>query len=131
MGGLIMHESDECSGTSLSGDLNGGSKQAIIADVAGSFTYASYQNAIPVLRSIQIYNVDGQNYEKCRLELTSSPAFLRPKSWTIDRLMTGDILPLADRRVELDADYLAGLNEAERGEITLRGETTPPFSLAA
>lgn len=115
-----MHESDECSGPSLSGDLNGGSKPAIIADVAGSFTYASYQNAIPVLRSIQIDNVDGLNYEKCHLELTSSPAFLRPKSWTIDRLVPGDILPLADRRVELDADYLAGLNEAERGEITLR-----------
>src|SRR5690606_37320779 len=58
--------------------------------------------------------------EKCTLELTSSPSFLRPKTWTIDRLLPGDRLPLTDRKVELDAGYLAGLNDAERGEITLR-----------
>ncbi|WP_211870281.1 DUF3320 domain-containing protein [Neoroseomonas terrae] len=36
----------------------------------------------------------------------------------IDQLKSGDILPLSDRKIELDAGYLAGLNEAERGEIT-------------
>lgn len=92
----------------------------IAADIAGSFTYASYQNAIPVVRSIQIENPGGQHHESCTVELTSSPAFLRAKTWTIDRLIPGDSLPLGDRKVELDADYLAGLNEAERGEITLR-----------
>lgn len=115
-----MHESAEHSATSLSDDPNGGSKPAIVSDVAGSFTYASFQNAIPVLRSIQIDNSDGKSYEKCLVELTSSPAFLRPKSWTIDRLVPGDVLGLTDRKVELDANYLAGLNEAERGEVTLR-----------
>jgi len=34
--------------------------------------------------------------------------------------MPGDSLPLSDRKIELDGAYLAGLNEAERGEITLR-----------
>ncbi|WP_315760824.1 DUF3320 domain-containing protein [Sphingomonas sp. Y38-1Y] len=92
----------------------------ITADIAGSFTYASYQNAIPVVRSIRIDNTAGKHQENIRVDLTSSPAFLRPKSWTIDRLVPGDNLPLADRKVDLDADYLAGLNEAERGEITLR-----------
>jgi hypothetical protein len=37
----------------------------------------------------------------------------------VDRLIPGDRLPLSDRKVELDAGYLAGLNEAERGEITI------------
>ncbi len=92
----------------------------IIADIAGSFTYASYQNAIPVLRAIRIENTGGRHQENIRADLTSSPAFLRAKSWTIDRLAPGDILPLGDRKIDLDADYLAGLNEAERGEITLR-----------
>jgi very-short-patch-repair endonuclease len=93
---------------------------AIVADIAASFTYASYQNAIPVIRSILIENNTDRHIEDCRLELTSSPSFLRPKSWTVDRLIPGDRLPLSDRKVELDAGYLAGLNEAERGEITLR-----------
>lgn len=96
------------------------SDPVIVADISGSFTYASYQNAIPVVRSIDIDNSGGEHRDNCRIELTSSPTFLRPKSWNISRLAPGDRLPLGDRKVELDADYLAGLNEAERGEITLR-----------
>lgn len=104
----------------VSPDNRGVSEPRILADIAGSFTYASYQNAIPVIRSIQIENAGSGHFDTCRIELTSSPPFLRAKSWTIDRLAPGDILPISDRKVDLDADYLAGLNEAERGEITLR-----------
>lgn len=96
---------------------------AISADIAGSFTYASYQNAIPVIRSIRIENSDGRHHENVRVDLSSSPAFLRAKTWVVDRLAPGDSLPFGDRKVDLDADYLAGLNEAERGEITLRLST--------
>jgi very-short-patch-repair endonuclease/RecA/RadA recombinase len=92
----------------------------LVAEIAGSFTYASFQNAVPVVRSVGISNVNGGHHENCRVELTSSPAFLRPKSWTLDRLAPGDELTLGDRKVDLDADYLVGLNEAERGVITLR-----------
>jgi very-short-patch-repair endonuclease/RecA/RadA recombinase len=95
----------------------------IIADVAVSFTYASYQNAVPVIRSLLIENNSDRHIQNCRVELTSSPPFLRPKTWVVDRLLPGDRLPLTDRKVELDAGYLAGLNEAERGEITLRLST--------
>lgn len=90
------------------------------ADIAASFTYASYQNAVPVIRSIAIENETGQHLEKCQVELSSSPPFLRSKAWTVDRLLPGDNVGLSDRKVELDAAYLAGLNEAERGELTLR-----------
>lgn len=38
-----MHEPDERSATILSDDLSAGRKPAIVAEVAGSFTYASYQ----------------------------------------------------------------------------------------
>lgn len=92
----------------------------IFADIASSFTYASYQNAIPVLRGIGVENQSDRQVQALRLELSSAPAFLRPKTWTIDRVIPGDHIPLSDRKVELDAGYLAGLNEAERGEITLR-----------
>jgi very-short-patch-repair endonuclease len=92
----------------------------IFADIASSFTYASYQNAIPVLRGIGVENQSDRHLDSLRLELSSTPAFLRPKSWTIDRVIPGDHLPLGDRKIELDAGYLAGLNEAERGQITLR-----------
>lgn len=95
----------------------------ILADVATSFTYASFQNAIPVLRSIAIGNPTNENLESCTLELVSSPPFLRAKTWAVDRIVAGDRLLISDRKVELDSSYLAGLNEAERGEITLRLST--------
>ncbi len=89
------------------------------ADICASFTYASYQNAIPVIRSITLENGVGRHFETCRLEISSSPAFLRPKIWTIDRLAPGDRLTITDRKIEMDPAFLSGLNEAERGEITL------------
>ncbi|MCV9940420.1 DUF3320 domain-containing protein [Boseaceae bacterium BT-24-1] len=92
----------------------------IDADIAASFTFASYQNAIPVLRSLAIENPTDRHLEQCRLAMVATPGFLRPKLWTIDRLVPGDRIVISDRRVELDAGYLAGLDEAERGEITLR-----------
>lgn len=92
----------------------------IDASVAGSFTYASYQNAIPVLRSLAITNPTKRHFEECRLAMVSTPGFLRPKIWTLDRLAPGDRIVVGDRRIDLDAGYLAGLNEAERGEITFR-----------
>lgn len=98
---------------------NSADRVKIISDVVSSFTYASFQNAIPVLRSVVIENATDRHFEACRLEIRSSPGFLRPKTWTIDRLAPGDRLTISDRKIELDPNYLAGLNEAERGEISL------------
>lgn len=92
---------------------------AITADVAPSFTYASFHNAIPVLRSLKVSNPSGENLQDCQLQLVANPPFIRAKTWTIDRILTGDEISLTDRRVDLDSSYLAGLNEAERGEITI------------
>jgi very-short-patch-repair endonuclease len=91
----------------------------ILADITPSFTYASFQNAIPVIRSISIENPTALDFEGLTVELTSNPSFLRPKVWNIDRIIAGEKLVLSDRKVELDATYLSGLNEAERGVITL------------
>lgn len=88
-------------------------------DIASSFTYASFQNAIPVVRSISVENLTAENLESCELRLVSNPPFLRAKTWTIDRILVGDSIAISDRKIDLDAAYLAGLNEAERGEVTL------------
>ncbi|MEZ2408654.1 hypothetical protein GGC47_003593 [Bosea sp. OAE752] len=59
------------------GDSQTQSNPEIVPDVATGFTYASYQNAIPVIRSIRIANMSGRHFEGCRLDLTSTPSFLR------------------------------------------------------
>ena len=109
------------------------------ADLASTFTFASHQNSIPVIRSIRIENSTADSIENARLELTASPPFLRAKIWVIDRIFAGEGVTLSDRRVDLDAAYLAGLDEAERGDITLRllkgdrvlAETIVPVRLLA
>lgn len=101
-------------GTAL--DLAAGAV-AILAEVAPSFTYASYQNAVPVLRTLALANTTDEAHVGLRLELTATPPFLRPKSWTIDRLAPGDRQTVFDRLVHFDLDYLRGLDEAERGEV--------------
>ncbi|ALN71378.1 DUF4011 domain-containing protein [Aureimonas sp. AU20] len=92
----------------------------IVADLRASLTYASFQNAVPVLTSLALSNPGPEPLAGLRLELDSAPPFLRPKRWVVDRLGPGETLALSDRRVELDAAYLAGLNEAERGEARFR-----------
>ena len=52
-------------------------RPAIHADIAASFTYASYQNAIPVIRSIRLANATGDNLQNLALELTADPPFLQ------------------------------------------------------
>ena len=85
---------------------------AIETDIASSFTYVSYQNAIPVIRSIRLANFTGQNLEGMSLDLVADPPFLRAKTWVIDRLLHGDDIVIGDRKVDLDPSYFNGLNEA-------------------
>ncbi|WP_062011950.1 DUF4011 domain-containing protein [Aureimonas sp. AU4] len=87
----------------------------IEAELEPCLTYASFQNAVPVLRRLRLLVEDGASRSALQLRLRSEPPFLREKLWRIDRLGP-DGLDLADRRVDLDAAHLAGLDEAERGE---------------
>lgn len=52
---------------------------SIDADLASTFTFASHQNSIPVLRSIRVENPTIEPIQDVQLELTASPAFLRQR----------------------------------------------------
>lgn len=81
--------------------------------------FASQQNAVPVLRELEITNNSESNYDDLALILTASPAFIEGKTWKIDRLPKGDSLHITDRDLKLDAAYLADLTESLRGELKL------------
>src|SRR5258708_28133180 len=89
------------------------------ADLASTFTFASHQNSIPVIRSIRIENSTANSVENARLELTASPAFLRAKTWAIDRVMAGEGITLSGRPIDPHAAYPARPDEAERRDIKL------------
>jgi very-short-patch-repair endonuclease len=87
--------------------------------LAGKIGFASHQNAVPVLRELQVVNDGDADHRDLVLELAASPPFLAPKSWRIDHLAKGATLHVADRDVKLDATYLSGLSESLMGEVTL------------
>lgn len=97
--------------------------QAVSTDC---LNYASWQNSVPLLKSLQVRNGTDEAIRDLTLSIQSSPAFTRPKQWVVDRVDPGTEISLRDRDVQLDADYLNKLNEAERGVLSFtlkRGDT--------
>ncbi|WP_018915908.1 DUF4011 domain-containing protein [Vreelandella zhanjiangensis] len=82
--------------------------------------FACHQSAFAVLRDLQLENLD-KEHESVDLTVTleASPAFLKQKTWKIDRLAAGSLLELKDRDLELDGGFLLGLTESMRGTVTL------------
>jgi hypothetical protein len=116
----LMGENEDQAAALLEPEVAPNPQILVRADLAGTFTFASHQNSIPAIRSIAIDNPTLESLEGARLEMTASPAFLHAKTWTVDRILAGESISLSDRRTELDAAYLSGLDEAERGDITFR-----------
>lgn len=81
---------------------------------------ASHQNAVPLLRRLVIVNHGTESFADLALELEPDLPFAATKTWRVDRLDAGVELPVADREVELQAGYLAGLTESMQSPIRLR-----------
>lgn len=82
--------------------------------------FASHQNAIPVLRELEIVNEGSDSIEDLELSLTADPPFIQPKHWPIDRLNAGTTLHVTDRDLKLNGGFLGDLSESMRGEIRVR-----------
>jgi very-short-patch-repair endonuclease len=107
--------------------MNTDSALTLVISAAECINFASAQNSVPILRSIQIRNTSDVPAENITLELTPHPPFCRNKTWTIDRIHANSDISLSDLRLEYDFAFFDGLNEAERGQLTFRlrqNETT-------
>ena len=98
----------------------GHSSPCLVVDTADSFNYAAWQNAVPLLRRMAIDNTDGPELSSVVIEMKASPSFSRDKCWTIDRVGAGETLVIKDIDLDIDPDYLDGLDEAERGVIVFQ-----------
>ncbi|MGM0826565.1 MAG: DUF4011 domain-containing protein, partial [Pseudomonadota bacterium] len=90
--------------------------------------FACHQSSFAVLRELQIENLNDElDLSGLTVVLEASPAFVKQKIWTVDRLAAGGLLALKDRDLELDGGFLFGLTESMRGTVTLsvrQGEET-------
>lgn len=84
---------------------------------ATKVNFASAQNGVAVLRSVEIENPLDRPVSGLTLTLTAMPAILREKRWTIDRIAAGGTVVLPDLATPLDSAILGGLDEAELGHL--------------
>jgi len=89
----------------------------INVDLNDCLNYASLQNSVPFLRSLEIDNQTTESLSSLVLTMKTEPAFAREKKWTFERIAPGTGVTLSNLKVDLDPAYLKGLNEAERGQV--------------
>ena len=89
-------------------------------DAVARVNFASAQNSVAILRSVVVQNPTDEPLQDVKLDLVAEPAFLRTKTWTLDRIAPDDQVAVQDRTLELDPAFLGGLNEAEHGRLTFR-----------
>lgn len=88
-------------------------------DTTGRINFASAQNDVPVIKFLSLTNTGERSLNDIELNLTASPAVIRPKTWKIDQLSPDKSLSLNDLTTPLDIQHLSGLNETEIGSLSL------------
>jgi len=101
-------------------------KVVITSVVSGSITFASQQNAVPLIREISLFNDTEESLDNLNLEFSASPAFVTTKTWHIDRIAPKSTAYVRDIDVALSGQFLNDLSEAISGEaiFSLRGQET-------
>jgi hypothetical protein len=96
--------------------------QKLHFDYVRKINFACHQNAYPVIRDLRIENPGECAYQDLTLTLTAIPAFLKTRTWHVDRLDARSTLALVHRDLELDNGYLLQLSESLQGtlQFTLR-----------
>ncbi|MGX9856405.1 DUF3320 domain-containing protein [Limimaricola variabilis] len=104
-------------------DLEAPSKESqnleVTFSTADKVNFSSAQNGVSILREIKLFNRTDVPLENIVISIESSPAVIKPKSWTLDRLGPGDERSLSGLETPLNDTLLSGLNEAEFGQLIL------------
>ena len=89
----------------------------IEAFVTTKVSFASQQNAVPVLRELAIINEGDEHLTEIELTGSSAPAFFTNSLWRIAQVTAGQRYLVPNLDLQMDAGALARLNEAEKGSI--------------
>lgn len=84
------------------------------------FNYAAWQNAVPLLRELKVVNSTDSDLSSLKVELTANPAFVSNHVWSIDRVGANSEVCIKNIDIQIQADYLDGLDEAIRGTLSFR-----------
>ena len=92
----------------------------IHSEIAAKLNFAGHQSAFAFLRDLWIENDDPEiQLDDVLVTLSSDPAFLKPKSWQVDRIAPQGEALIKDRDIELDGGFLLNLADSIRGSVTV------------
>lgn len=92
-------------------------------ETAPKLNFACHQSAFPYLRELSIQNDSStEALEDVVVTLSSNPAFLRSKSWRLERIVPGGVLSIPDREIELDGQFLLELADSVAGTANITVE---------
>ncbi len=112
----------------------------IHAEIAAKLNFAAHQSTFPLLRALQVENLHSEKrIEGLVLKLQANPAFISEKVWPVDRIAPQGSVPIRNRDLEVDGQFLLNLGESLRGIVTFRlekdgallAELTKPVELLA
>ena len=115
---------DRSSGTEISIGNIKSQTVAIHFAIAEKLNFACHRNSYPVLRDLQIQNLDEENgLENVLVTLRANPSFITSKSWPIDRIPAAAAVSVRDRDIDLDGGFLLNLTDSLRGTVSIQAET--------
>ena len=112
----------------------------IHAEIAAKLNFAAHQSTFPLLRALRVENLHPEErIEGLVLKLQANPAFISEKVWPVDRIAPQGSVPIRNRDLEVDGEFLLNLTESIRGIVTFRlekdgallAELTKPVELLA
>ena len=103
--------------------MNSTATATIHSETAAKINFACHQSSFAFLRELRIENKGSEKrLDDVLVTLSSNPAFLKPKSWTLDRIAPEGIRPITDRDIELDGAFLLELADSMSGVATITVE---------
>lgn len=100
------------------GDINE-ERHRVGATLVAKLNLADFQNAVPLLRALNIVNGTKEDAKDLELRIASSPGFLKPKVWRIDAVAAGSSYRITELDVQLESQLLTRLTESEKATVTL------------
>lgn len=92
----------------------------LVVSTAPQVNFAAQQNAVPVIRDIELINDSGRDLVDLSIEMQASPEFLSRFVWRIDRLPAGGTFHAHGQETHLEAQYLLSLQESLQGHLVFK-----------
>lgn len=92
----------------------------IVLQAPERFSFACWQNSLPLVQSLNIRNRSDRLLQDLRLEIAASPECVLPRHWLLQDLQAGQHCRIADGSPTINGHFFSRLTEAQTCTLTAR-----------